>query len=326
MDKYNSGKGAAADRGFWLTAFNGGSYTVDRISRGTTYIPNLSASVLGGIQPDAIRHVRTNAVDDGLIQRLIPVILSPAGVDEDVLAGNAIGDYEALVYRLTKLPEVGLPAPDNPFDLNVTRRHAVFDSGAQEIRRAFERYTNKLTQLEAISPQFAAFCGKLNGIFARIALVFHCVEHINLASQLEAQRIPERINEETAKRTVRLMREFVIPHALHFYLEVGGETPVIADARSIAGYILAHKVKRVTFGDLTSSVRCCRKKPRDDVIRMMEPLDMMNWVQREGPGPIPRAWTVTPAVHDTFAAKAAQERERRDEVRALLQQSQETRK
>ncbi len=125
-------------------------------------------------------------------------------------------------------------------------------------------------------------------------------------------------------RCYQLMRDFVIPHALHFYLEVAGETPVIADARSIAGYILAHRIERVTFGDLTSNVRCCRKKTRDDVLRMMEPLEMMNWVEREGLGPIPRAWKVSPAVHNTFAAKAAKERKRRDEAHVLLQDLLET--
>jgi hypothetical protein len=41
MDKYAAGRGAAADRAFWLTAFNGGEYVSDRIGRGSCYIPNL---------------------------------------------------------------------------------------------------------------------------------------------------------------------------------------------------------------------------------------------------------------------------------------------
>jgi len=57
MDKYAAGRGAAKDRGFWLQAFNGGQYAVNRISRGSFLIPNLSASVLGGIQPDPLRPI-----------------------------------------------------------------------------------------------------------------------------------------------------------------------------------------------------------------------------------------------------------------------------
>ena len=102
-------------------------------------------------------------------------------------------------------------------------------------------------------------------------------------------RIPERITKDTAERVVRLMREFIIPHALHFYLDVAGETTILADARSIAGYILAKRVERITFGDLTTNCRPCRKKSRDKVIHMLEPLEMFGWLQREGPPLLPKA-------------------------------------
>ena len=56
MDKYNAGgKGAAKDRGFWLQCWNGGDYSVDRISRGAFIVPNIGLSVLGGVQPSVIR-------------------------------------------------------------------------------------------------------------------------------------------------------------------------------------------------------------------------------------------------------------------------------
>ena len=66
MDKYAGHRGAAADRGFWLQAFNGGSYTVDRVGRGSGTIEHLSISIVGGIQPDAIRKLAADGVDDEL--------------------------------------------------------------------------------------------------------------------------------------------------------------------------------------------------------------------------------------------------------------------
>jgi hypothetical protein len=50
MDKYSGGRGANKDRGFWLQSFNGGPYGYNRISRGSGIVPNLAASMLGGIQ------------------------------------------------------------------------------------------------------------------------------------------------------------------------------------------------------------------------------------------------------------------------------------
>jgi Protein of unknown function (DUF3987) len=73
MDKYSGGhRGAMKDRGFWLQAFSGDTYSVDRIGRGSWLIPNLSVCVLGGIQPDVIRKLAAETVDDGLLQRLFP--------------------------------------------------------------------------------------------------------------------------------------------------------------------------------------------------------------------------------------------------------------
>ncbi len=305
MDKYSAGRGAAADRAFWLQAWNGGPYTVDRVSRASLRIPNLSVSILGGIQPDAIRRIAGDTVDDGLLQRLIPVSVGPATIGEDTPdTGDTYRNYEALVVRLTKLPE----------------RIVKFDAAAQTIRRDFERYANTLTKLEILSPRFAAFCGKLDGLFARIALIFHCCDHINLSIPTEATEIPEQVMESTARRVETLMREFVIPHALHFYLELAAETTVMDDARAIAGYILAKNVERLTFGILTRDCWPCRKKSREDVIRMIEPLEMLGWLTPDHPL-IPRAWTVDPRVHQEFAARAERERERRQQVRQVINQT-----
>ena len=58
MEKY-SGKGAGADRGFWLKSFNGRAYTWDRANpaRGSGYIPNFSLNLLGAIQEELLRDI-----------------------------------------------------------------------------------------------------------------------------------------------------------------------------------------------------------------------------------------------------------------------------
>ena len=78
MDKYSGARGAQKDRAFWLQTYNGGSYTVSRITRGNVHIHNLSASIIGGIQPDPIRKLADGGEDDGLLQRFIPIMLRPA--------------------------------------------------------------------------------------------------------------------------------------------------------------------------------------------------------------------------------------------------------
>ena len=162
--------------------------------------------------------------------------------------------------------------------------------------------------MEILSHQLAAFCGKLDGLFARLALTFHCCE---------SQPPADAISEDTARRVERLMPDFIIPHARRFYLDVVGETSTMADARNIAGFILSKTVERVTIGRLTRDCWPCRKRSRDEVIRMLEPLELFGWLTRDDII-CPRAWTVNPAVHNVFAKKAAEERDRRARLRDLM--------
>ena len=68
-------EGREGDRTFWLECWNGsGSFTVDRIGRGTIPIEACAVSILGGMQPGKLTEyvrgaVRGGFADDGLIQR-----------------------------------------------------------------------------------------------------------------------------------------------------------------------------------------------------------------------------------------------------------------
>ncbi len=71
MDK----SGQEGARAFYLQGFDGNqSYTVDRIIRGTHFIPRVCLALLGGIQPGKVQQYVRDAVnggsgDDGLLQR-----------------------------------------------------------------------------------------------------------------------------------------------------------------------------------------------------------------------------------------------------------------
>lgn len=67
-------EGRETDRAFYLESWNGyGSYTVDRIGRGTLYVDNLCISILGSTQPDKLLGYLNKNIqglgNDGLLQR-----------------------------------------------------------------------------------------------------------------------------------------------------------------------------------------------------------------------------------------------------------------
>ncbi len=82
LDKH----GHEQDRSFYLEAWNGnGSYTYDRISRGTLRIDNLTVSILGGIQPGPLSQylnatLRESYSDDGLMQRFQLLVYPDASI------------------------------------------------------------------------------------------------------------------------------------------------------------------------------------------------------------------------------------------------------
>ena len=67
-------EGREGDRAFFLEAWNGNtSFDTDRIKRGSIFIPNLCASIFGGIQPDKLTSYLEQAsnalANDGMLQR-----------------------------------------------------------------------------------------------------------------------------------------------------------------------------------------------------------------------------------------------------------------
>jgi hypothetical protein len=63
MTRYSGG---GSDRPFWLEAYGGRAYTVERMGRDPVYIDRLSIGVVGGIQPDKLNGLLINSDDDGL--------------------------------------------------------------------------------------------------------------------------------------------------------------------------------------------------------------------------------------------------------------------
>ena len=309
MDKYSGHRGAAKDRGFWLQAYNGGQYALNRVSRGAGIIPNLSVSLLGGIQPDVIRRLSSECYDDGFLQRMLLIVMRPAGLGKDVSVPGVSSLYAALIERLTEL-KLPVSGSDNHDNDGVLR----FDNLAQETRSRLEAEHLKLMQIEAINRKLAAHIGKYDGLFGRLCVTFHCIEHVY------DRFIPEFVTGDTAERVAKFMRQFLLPHATAFYsgiLKFADDHDRLA---AIAGYILARHSERITNRDVQRGDRTMRRLTRHDTESALEQLEALGWLTRM-PGrrlTDPPHWAVSPVVHVKFAARAEEERQRREATMSLI--------
>ena len=167
------------DRAFYLEGFNGsGSYTYDRVGRGTIDIPATCLSIIGTIQPGKLIPYVGNAVrqgmgDDGLMQRfqlaVYPDSVRQWRYRDDLPDGKAKAAAYAVFQRLAQLEPV---EPEEGDDLHFTR----FTPEAQRL------FIDWLTDLEQkirqpdIHPAIEAHLAKYRSLAPSLALVIQLAE------------------------------------------------------------------------------------------------------------------------------------------------------
>lgn len=295
LEKYSGGKGGAADRAFFLEAFDGGPHTVDRVGRGTVSIDNLLLALCGGIQPDRLLNFG-DLTDDGLWQRFIPVIMGPPSIGQDVPSGADEAAYDDLVGHVVGLPSL----------------RAVLTADARAERERMERKVFDLETSDALGGAFSSFLGKLHGLWGRLCLVLH-------AATRDADA--ETVEGHTARQASRLIFDYIIPSAARVYVAMGAGAGKADPTRDVAGYILTKKLERLLASDLTRNVRCARGAGLPEVQKLVSPLVAGGWLAPEKDHSGNNAWMVNPQVHELFAARAAREAQRREQTRALIAES-----
>lgn len=292
MEKYGSGRGPMADRAFWLEAFNGGPYTVDRVTRGTIMVPNLSVSIVGGIQPDRLSELQ-GLQSDGLLQRFLPVFVGPGRVAEDCRSSNTV--YADLIEAAAEL---------GPMQFE-------FDDAALTIAARFRQRTHDLQlAAETARPGFAQFVGKLDGLFGTFALLFHIAEGVE-------HWFLERVSREAAERVEALFLDFIMPHAFEFYgyADHAGGTDKL---RKVASWVLTAGRERFTARDAMREVSCLSGLDAFRIGRELGPLVAGGWLEPETAGPENRAWKVLPAVVQQFEKRREDEERRKQELARLM--------
>ena len=325
MDRYKAGGRGGGDRAAYLRLFNGGRYVYDRVGRGFFAIPNWSACVLGGIQPEPIQRIAKEAADDGLLQRFLYCVPAGQADGEDRRPDHAaLSRYRALFPALAVLRPRHLDA----LHPRVTFRPVVFHCDAHAHREAMNALARAQAAMPDTSPRLKAALGKWPGIFARLALTFHLIDIADANARGEQPPVAAVISVETARRAAAYMRDILLPHLLRadalLFL-----TPQTGHARWIAGFILANDeartAGRITLRAVTRAYGALRApEHRRELLEVMETLEVMGWLRPEPPENAarhPAAWRINPALHANFATRAAHERDRRERAKAEMQEA-----
>jgi len=311
MDAYKQTGGA--DRTNWLELYNGGPRVIDRVGRGSWTVPNWSACVMGGIQPERLRELKGQVSSDGLIQRFLIVNNTRTNIPEqdrepDQQAAQA---WKDLINDLSDLPCM--------IDQDVIR----FSEGAQVHRRRVNEVIDAWQMLPNNSAPFKGALGKLKATYARLTLIMHAIENASTCAMF-GQPLPAYVGGATAERAAALMLDYLLPHLAAFYRDVIGSSANEDHAEWIAGYLLAHSEKtKITVRDIRRAYGELRDADPNDIIRVMRSLDMADWVRAvsDDKGRGVKEWKVNPWVAVDFAERAAAERERREAAKARIKEA-----
>jgi Protein of unknown function (DUF3987) len=288
--RYN-GKGDQ-ERAFYLQTFEGGPYTVLRIGRPPVVIDNNAMSLYGAIQLTRIEDF-PDLDKDGFIQRVSMVRSTTSELSQ---SGAAVNGYEELQE---KIAELATPQACKCFT-------GVSDGGVALIRQT-EADGQRLALLAEFGEGFIGWAKKMHGANARYALLLH------LLDGGDGRCIPAA----TVERARILVYEYLLPNARDFFSIIPG-TP-LQRTRDVAGWILTHPCDRIVSSDIKASVRSCRSLSTKELNDALDPLVTGAWLRPETDFPSNRAWSVSPGLRQHFADRTDQERERRAEVRELIQ-------
>ena len=312
MDAYRQ-NGATKDRSLWLQTYNGGPFMVDRASKGTTFVSNLSASMLGGIQPEPMRRIASKLDDDGLMQRFIMLLVTNAtdGMDRapDAAAAQAWEDLVHEIYKLRDSCGEGWP---ESFRLSADAQKAV-DAARSKI--------TALARSPGVDSRLASALAKGEGQLIRLILTFHLIEDRTDHCLFRDGNVPsEYVSLTSAARVIRLYFNLIVPSMYAFYGDLVGVSPTHEHARWVAGFILASGSVTISERDISRAYRSLRgDNTKREIADCMALLELASWVSPiERPGKPPKEWSVNGAVHSKFVDRAILERERREHERAEI--------
>lgn len=202
MARYSGG---GSDRPFWLEAYGGRGYTVERMGREPLTIDRLTIAVMGGVQPDRLKTLLFKADDDGLLARFLPIWPAPAPLRRP----GAWADEDLMRRVIEKLLTLDLLTDEQ----DQQRPWIVgFTEGARDLMDDFRQAVRQWeSQTDGL---MLSFIGKLPGLTARLSLVLAYLDWTS-----EGAEEPHEITIGHFGRAAHLVEAYVLPMARRAYAD-----------------------------------------------------------------------------------------------------------
>lgn len=277
-------------REFWLEAYGGRHFTVDRKSNkaGAVCVPFNGVTVLGGIQPEKLSECLLKTADDGLVPRFLWAWPEPRRYQRP----RNIADLGLLDTIYRTLAGLSVQSKD---DGEIIADVLMLDPEAGTIFEAW--ICDNDDAIGEAAGLYKGFLGKLRGMVLRLALVAEL-----LAWAKRGGREPDSIKATTLVTVLEFVDSYAKPSALRVF----GDAALPIDQRNaaqLAKLIVKNRWERINARDLLKTGRLSKAEKAADVDAAIELLIDADWL-RAAPsrlgGTVGRAkkdYLVNPAVH-----------------------------
>jgi hypothetical protein len=284
MQRYSGG---GSDRPFWLEAYGGRGFTVERMGREPLTIDRLTIGVLGGIQPDRLKSLLFKADDDGLLARFVPIWPDPAPLQRPQAWADELLMESALGRLLTLDLVTDEQGEARPWFIPFT----------EEARSLMDDFRPTVRDWEAgAEGLMLSFLGKLPGLAARLALV---LAYLDWAA--DGAEEPCEITVEHFGRAAHLVEAYIVPMARRAYADAA--TPKAErGARRLVSIIRENGWRRFTSRDVLrlDRIGLGTKAELDPALALLEEGEGIRAISPppnpQGGRP-PRLFAVNPALH-----------------------------
>mgnify|MGYP002279637793 CR=1 FL=1 len=269
FNRYAGGQGG--DRAFWLEAYGGRPYTIDRARNGgeAVTVPYLATSILGGIQPDKLHSLLLSGDDDGLTARFLFCWPDPVPLERPQRQAESFEAEKALRWlnglRLTPDGQGGLS-----HDL------VMLDDDAAN----FFQDWRKAHAAEQPEGQMASWWGKMPGVCLRLAL---CLEYLWLAATTRQETFA--VTYAAVEAATVMIENYFKPMAARAYGDAS-LPKAERNAATLAKWIVKNKMERINTRELQRNARLPGLRNAAEIKEAIEVLEEANLLRydpkREG--------------------------------------------
>jgi hypothetical protein len=260
MNAYNP-----AGRAFWIEAYGGRPYRIERRSHSAEpiEIDRLVVAVYGGTQPERLSVLAEDA-DDGLFSRVLWAWPDATRFRLGKETPNAAWAIECL----DKLRELDLTpgAPPQPILMPLT----------DEARQAMEEFGQEMEEAQKGSGGLLRSAyGKARGAALRLSCV---IEWLWCCARTDIAPPPDAISEEAFLAAATLVGEYFMPMAERVYGDAGA-TEVERNAATLSRWILKERPEEVHVRTLVRNVRLPGLRSAEQIKKAADLLVEADWLR-----------------------------------------------